>query len=90
MTIWTMLLFICPHVLYYGFAYASVEIGLGFAWNSFFFGIAETLSYTLEAAICHKIQRKKGTLIALFISSLLCLPFLFVSIPEDCEKGNCW
>jgi len=55
MTIWTMLLFICPHVLYYGFAYASVEIGLGFAWNSFFFGIAETLSYTLEAAICHKI-----------------------------------
>ncbi|KAL4426919.1 hypothetical protein ABPG74_012919 [Tetrahymena malaccensis] len=91
-TIFMMILFISPHILYYGIQVSLDQLGSSFEQNSLFIGIGEFIGYVASDLISHKIPRKKGTFFSLLITCALCISFIFFQIPDSCSGSDqtCW
>ncbi|KAL4465356.1 hypothetical protein ABPG72_016757 [Tetrahymena utriculariae] len=91
-TIFMMILFISPHILYYGIQVSLDQIGSSFEENSLYIGIGEFIGYVTSDLISHRVARKKGTFFSLLITCTLCISFIFFQIPESCKNSDqsCW
>ncbi|EWS71491.1 MFS transporter (macronuclear) [Tetrahymena thermophila SB210] len=91
-TIFMMILFISPHILYYGIQVSLDQLGSSFEENSLYIGIGEFIGYVASDLISHKIPRKKGTFYSLLVTCALCISFIFFQIPESCKSSDqtCW
>ncbi|KAL4426920.1 hypothetical protein ABPG74_012920 [Tetrahymena malaccensis] len=91
-TIFMMILFIPPNILFYGIQVSLDQLGSSFEENSLYIGIGEFIGYVVSDLISHKIPRKKGAFFSLLITCTICISFIFFQIPESCKSSDqtCW
>ncbi|EAR98022.1 MFS transporter (macronuclear) [Tetrahymena thermophila SB210] len=91
-TILLNILFVTPHVLYYGIQVSLDQLGSSFGYNSLIIGISELVGYFISNLISHKYPRKLGTFFTILVTCLISISFYFYSIPSSCssESDTCW